>query len=88
MSDRLNQFNSSVARVTDDRGKVYGDPREDFARIAYFWSGLFGVQVHPWQVAQAMILLKTSRLMHSPDHLDSLIDQAGYARTAVMVTDP
>jgi hypothetical protein len=87
MSDRLNQFNSSVARVTDDRGSVYGHPKDDFARIAYFWSGLFGVKVEPWQVAQAMILLKTSRLMHSPDHLDSLIDQAGYARTGVMVTE-
>jgi hypothetical protein len=87
MSDRLNQFNSAINVVTEQRGVAYGHPKDDFARIAYFWSGLFGVKVEPWQVAQAMILLKTSRLMHSPDHLDSLIDQAGYARTGVMVTE-
>jgi len=88
MSDRLNQFNSSVARVTDDRGSVYGHPKDDFARIAALWSVLFNVQVAPWQVPLAMVMVKASRLMHSPEHLDSYIDIAGYARTGVMVTDP
>lgn len=88
MSDRLNAFNSAINKVTDERGAVYGDVKSNFARIAYFWSGLFGVQIQPWQVPLALDLVKTARLMESPDHLDGWVDKAGYARTGVMVTDP
>lgn len=88
MSDRVAAFNAALLKVTDERGSVYGHPKEDFARISGFWSVLFGIEVHPWQVPLAMDMVKTSRLMNSPDHLDSWTDKAGYARTGVMVTDP
>jgi hypothetical protein len=84
---RLQQFNSAINKVTEERGAVYGDPRVNFARIAHMWSALFGVKVEPWQVPLAMVLLKTSRLIESPTDLDGYVDIAGYARTGVMVTD-
>jgi hypothetical protein len=84
---RLQQFNSAINKVNDERGAVYGDPRVNFARIAAFWSTLFGCEVQPWQVPLAMVLLKTSRLIESPTDLDGYVDIAGYARTGVMVTD-
>lgn len=37
--------------------------------------------------ALEMIADKMARLIETPDHLDSAMDLAGYARTLVMVTD-
>jgi len=37
--------------------------------------------------ALEMLADKMARLCHSPDHFDSWLDIAGYARTAVMVLD-
>lgn len=34
-----------------------------------------------------MICVKLARLIHSPDHVDSLVDIAGYARCACMIID-
>jgi hypothetical protein len=41
----------------------------------------------PLGQALAMIGVKMARLAHNPDHLDSWIDIAGYARCAVMILD-
>lgn len=67
--------------VYGNRQKDYGHPYDDFSKTAAFWSTLFGVEVRPEQVALAMIFLKASRLMNSPDHYDSIVDIAGYAGT-------
>ena len=37
--------------------------------------------------ALRMIGVKMARLVQSPDHLDSVIDIAGYARTIAMIND-
>ena len=87
MSERLRQFDATTATVTDERGAVYAHPKKNFALIAAYWSVLFGTRVEPWQVPLAIDLVKTARLQGTPDHLDSWIDKAGYARTGVMVTE-
>lgn len=69
------------------RQKDYGHPYEDFSKTAAFWSVLFGVDVHPWQVPMAMWLLKTSRLMQTPTHYDSIVDIAGYDATYDLVIE-
>ena len=38
-----------------------------------------GNEIHPYDVAMMMMLVKVARLMHSPGHQDSHIDLAGYA---------
>jgi hypothetical protein len=69
------------------RQKDYGHPYEDFSKTAGYWSVLFGVEVKPWQVPMAMWLLKTSRLMQTPTHYDSIVDVAGYTGTYELVID-
>lgn len=68
-----------------DRQAAYGPPDQDFKRTANMWTALFedmlkdGVRFTSSHVAQAMILLKQSRQLHSPKR-DNWTDTAGYAR--------
>lgn len=72
----------TAARLVDgDRGDAYGHPAEDFERTAGAWRALFGWDADARKVALAMVCVKLSRLVQSPDHRDSVIDTAGYART-------
>lgn len=77
--------------IYGDRENAYGNPRFNLDTIAQFWNtyldrkfpenvkqcGAHNITAE--DVAQLMILLKTSRLIHNPVHRDSLVDQAGYA---------
>ena len=75
--------------IYGDRERAYGSPRFNLDTIAKFWTvylhrlfhswGIEGAHLEAEDVAQMMILLKTSRLIHNPGHTDSLVDQAGYA---------
>lgn len=75
--------------VEGHRGKDYGHPWEDFNRTAGLWNALFAHKLSsPFtasDVAAAMRMVKESRLQHTPDHRDSLVDICGYARTQEMV---
>jgi len=64
--------------IIQERGENYGSPLDNFTRIAKFWSVLFDVDVTPEKVGLAMDLVKTARLMETPDHYDSYLDKAGY----------
>jgi hypothetical protein len=64
--------------VNGDRQKDYGDAKENLQRIADFWSIYLNKQVYANDVCAMMRLLKEARLIHSPDHRDSLVDIAGY----------
>lgn len=81
---RVALFDERAESITHNRLDDYGNPLVSFNRIALLWSSLLGTKVTPQQVAHMMILLKLSRLQHTPDHLDSLVDVVGYARCAVM----
>lgn len=72
--------------VDTDRGAVYGHPSQDFGRTGKLWADFLGLPepLAPWQVGLMMVLLKVSRLAQTPDHRDSLVDIAGYAKTVDM----
>lgn len=69
--------------INGDRAKDYGDPNENFGRIANLWNAQFANKLtQPFtaqDVAYALIHLKMSRLANTPGHRDSLIDVCGYA---------
>lgn len=73
--------------VNGDRQATYGHPAEDFGRTAGLWRALFGWEVSAKDVALAMACVKLSRLRATPDHMDSLVDLAGYAETYRMVLE-
>ena len=68
--------------IHHDRNKDYGHPRINHERIAALWSPLLGIEVTPSQVALCMTQVKISRLVQTPDHLDSFIDAAAYISIA------
>lgn len=87
MSARLGRFDKTFAVLVDERGRDYGDPRDNFDRIQKFKAVIAECKDPLAREALEMIAVKVSRLIESPDHLDSWIDIANYARTGVMVTD-
>jgi hypothetical protein len=76
---RKHLLDTAESLVNGDRNVQYGDPNEDFKRIAKMWSILLGVEVKPEQVAMCMIAMKLSRLVWTPGKEDSWVDIAGYA---------
>jgi hypothetical protein len=83
----LEAFDKAMAQgsITTERGAVYDHPRNDFDRIATLTAAL--PECADPRVAHIlrMMVVKMCRLSHHPEHLDSWIDIAGYARTGVMV---
>lgn len=78
--------------VTGARRQAYGNPEDNFQRIADMWNVYLSIRfrdtpanaavLSTMDVCQLMILMKTVRLVESPNHHDSLVDQAGYAACA------
>lgn len=81
------EFDVQMMRVTQDRGDVYGPPEDDFRRVASMLQVLAECPDDVLRHPMAMIAVKLARLIHTPNHVDSWVDIAGYARTACMVID-
>lgn len=63
-----------------DKQEHYGPPEEFMRRLAKMWGGYLDQELKPTDAAMMMALLKAARLRTNPDHEDSLVDFAGYAR--------
>lgn len=72
------QRDGNVGELIDGRVDVYGDPVTGFIRHAQVWSGILGIEVHPWQVALCMIGYKLVRTSITPDYSDNSDDVDGY----------
>ena len=68
-----------AAAVVANRRDIYGDPVTSMTAVARRWSITLDQPITPAQVALCLIDLKLARLAHQPDHLDSMVDIAGYA---------
>lgn len=79
MTQREEILEQAKVIVTVDRNSNYGEPEQNFQRIADMWSGYLGVGVQAHDVAAMMILMKVSRIATSPQVQDHWVDIAGYA---------
>jgi hypothetical protein len=68
--------------VYGDRAAAYGHPLDDYQRLSGAINSIFKENLKkdfsPLDMALFMMLVKISRLVHSPTHRDSLVDVAGY----------
>tara|TARA_R100001509_G_scaffold49080_1_gene26687 strand:- start:36 stop:452 length:417 start_codon:yes stop_codon:yes gene_type:complete len=76
--DRKYFLNEAEKLINGPRAKEYGDASLNHQRIADMWSVIFGIKVTVSMVYLAMIALKMSRIMNTPDHEDSWVDICGY----------
>lgn len=81
----LEQFDAAYAKVTLDRRDIYGVPEDTYRRIATMRSIVDECQDVQVREILAMVITKIARLVQTPDHLDSWVDVAGYARCGVML---
>lgn len=79
--DRGNILDAAQTAISQTRDKEYGDAASNFAAIANAWNAVRGddYTFRVEDVAEFMIVVKLCRLRHSPNHLDSWMDIAGYA---------
>jgi hypothetical protein len=87
MASNTDAFDAAISTVTQERGKDYGAPLQDFERVSEMALHLTSCPDPAIYHSMYMICVKLSRLVHSPHHLDSIIDIAGYARTMAMIID-
>lgn len=74
--------------TNQDRRSVYGHPAGDFNKIAEMTRPILKSDIDPrLKHALYMIQVKVSRLLATPDHIDSIIDIAGYANTYAIVLE-
>lgn len=83
----LDQFDAAYAVVTTDRRDTYGDPLDTYRRVAALRNVVDECRDPQVREIIGMVATKLVRLVQTPDHLDSWVDVAGYARTAAMLLD-
>ena len=83
----LEQFDALYATVTADRRDVYGDPQDTYRRVSALRAVVDECPDPQIREILGMIVMKITRLVQTPDHLDSWVDVAGYARCGAMLLD-
>ena len=86
MDDHISEFFGEVKEIIRVRGKTYGIPEENFARIASMWADYLGIPVEPFDVAIMMSMLKLARLSEGY-HRDSIVDAVSYLTLADRFAD-
>ena len=76
---RKSILENAIKCVCGDRDKQYGNPEDNFAKIAEYWSVYLGKEVNAVDVAMMMSLFKIARIQTGTGTLDSFVDLAGYA---------
>jgi hypothetical protein len=82
VSFRVEALREAARIISNDRNGQYGDPEDNFGKIAELWTALFGRKFSREDVALAFIATKLARIANPNSTAfqpDSWIDIAGYA---------
>jgi hypothetical protein len=71
-----------AVQLLHSRGSMYGHPYSQHSRIAELWSAYFHFPITANQVAMAMLLVKVSRSVESPEIDDHYKDAIAYLAIA------
>lgn len=82
MTEREKILEEAKQIICNDRNAQYGEPEDNFARIAELWTDYIGVELDSYDVCMLMVLFKLARLMSGKYKRDSLVDLIGYAACA------
>jgi hypothetical protein len=77
----------STMRSLSDAYEVYGDPADTYRRISALRTVVDECKDPELREIIGMLATKIARLVQTPDHLDSWVDVAGYARCGAMLLD-
>ena len=84
--NRAEILQEAIKCVCQDRQDQYGNPENNFAKIADFWNTYMGerlmVQFDAEDVAIMMALLKIARITTGQPKADNYIDACGYIACA------
>lgn len=80
-ADRRQVLRSAEQLVNGKRAQDYGEPVDNFRRIANLWSAYLDGKTELDEVDAAMMqaLIKVARIRETRNHWDSFVDLAGYA---------
>lgn len=84
---RSNILYEAESIVNGERNSAYGDPEDNFSKIASLWSSYTGHDYSAHDVAIMMILLKVARTGTGTGSMDNYTDIAGYAACAGEIYD-
>lgn len=77
---RIELLREAASIIAGDRNKDYGEPEDNFSRIAKIWSVILGMDVTAEDVAMCMVGLKVARYGNRGSFQpDTWRDIAGYA---------
>ena len=82
MFDRAKCLDIAKKIVESDRQNSYGNPENNFQRIANLWNSYLDdpkIKLNAVDVSAMLALLKIARIKSNPKHADNFIDLAGYA---------
>lgn len=64
--------------ICKDRNEQYGEPEDNFKRIAVFWSNYLDREITSADVAIMMVLFKAARIATGHNKEDNWVDLIGY----------
>lgn len=77
----MTHADTATQLVLGDRNASYGNPADDYAKVAKLWSGLLHPilqrDITPQEAILMMVALKLAREVHRPKD-DNIIDAHGY----------
>lgn len=94
MNTREKVLKEALNCVNGEREKQYGNPEDNFKRIADLWSDYLSMlfedvvfELDPIDVAKMMVLFKIARSNGDKDKMDNYVDIIGYAACAAEIFD-
>tara|TARA_R110000824_G_scaffold153586_2_gene325243 strand:+ start:1141 stop:1407 length:267 start_codon:yes stop_codon:yes gene_type:complete len=82
-----NKVLAEVSNILEERGKKYGNYKDNFEETAGIWSVVLGKKITIEDFALCMIAVKMNRLKVTPKHKDSWLDIIGYSTLIVQGLD-